>query len=265
LDLAAATRVMGILNVTPDSFADGASYASPADAVEAALRMEADGAEIIDVGGESTRPGASPVEAAEELRRVLPVIEGIRRRSKVRLSIDTTKGEVARAALGAGVDLVNDVSALSDGAMVPPFATHACRSSSCTGGGREPCRTTSCTDLIHEVEQFLRQIVERAVAAGILGDKILVDPGLGFGKSAAGNLSILHELARFHGVGRPLVIGASRKSFIGTTLDLPVSDRLEGSLAVAAYAAWNGAHVIRTHDVRETKRVTRMIDAIRRA
>jgi dihydropteroate synthase len=120
-------------------------------------------------------------------------------------------------------------------------------------------------DLIHEVEQFLRQIVERAVAAGIGGDKILVDPGLGFGKSAAGNLRILHELTRFHGVGRPLVIGASRKSFIGATLDLPVSDRLEGSLAVAATAAWNGAQVIRTHDVRETKRVTRMIDAILRA
>jgi dihydropteroate synthase len=258
---------MGILNVTPDSFADGASYASPADAVEAALRMEADGAEIIDVGGESTRPGAAAVEAAEELRRVLPVIEGIRRRSRVRLSIDTTKGEVARAALGAGADLVNDVSALSDGAMVaavrdarvPVVLMHR------RGEPRTMQNDVVYQDLIHEVEQFLRQIVERAVAAGIGGDKILVDPGLGFGKSAAGNLRILHELTRFHGVGRPLVIGASRKSFIGATLDLPVSDRLEGSLAVAATAAWNGAHVIRTHDVRETKRVTRMIDAILRA
>jgi len=266
MDLGSATRVMGILNVTPDSFSDGASYATADEAVEAALRMEADGADFIDVGGESTRPGAAPVPVEEELRRVLPVIEGLRRRSKVRVSIDTTKPEVARAALDAGADLVNDVSALRDFAMivvvrdarVPVVVMHR------RGDPRTMQSDVEYADLILEIELFLHQCVVRAATAGIDGGKILVDPGLGFGKSAAGNLRILHELTRFRGVGRPLVIGASRKSFIGTTLDLPVSDRLEGSLAVAAYAAWNGAHVIRAHDVRETKRVTRMIDAIRR-
>lgn len=255
---------MGILNVTPDSFSDGASYASPEAAIEAAAAMEADGADFVDVGGESTRPGAAPVDAEEELRRILPIIRGIKRRLAVRVSVDTMKAAVAARAIADGADLVNDVSALSDPEMsgvvrdarVPVIVMHM------RGAPRTMQHDTDYADIVSAVAAFLRARVARAIDDGIAGDKILVDPGLGFGKSAAGSLRILRELPMLQGVGQPLVIGASRKSFIGTALDLPVNDRLEGSLAVAAYAAWNGAAVIRAHDVRETKRVTRMIDAI---
>lgn len=264
MDLAGETRVMGILNVTPDSFSDGGAHATAGTAVDAALRMEADGADLIDVGGESTRPGASPVGLADELARVLPVIEGIKKRSNARVSIDTMKSEVARRALAAGADLVNDVTGLADPAMievvrearVPVIVMHM------RGDPRTMQRDVHYADVVREVSDFLRAAVAKAVEAGIDGGKILVDPGLGFGKSYTGNLRILRELPALASVGRPLVIGASRKSFVGTALDLPVSDRLEGSLAVAAYAAWNGASVIRAHDVRATKRVTRMIDAL---
>jgi dihydropteroate synthase len=264
MDLAAETRVMGILNVTPDSFSDGGSYAAPGEAIEVAVRMARDGADFIDVGGESTRPGAPPVDAGEELRRIVPVIQGIKKRIPVRISVDTMKAEVAAGAIAAGADLVNDVSALADPAMtgvlrdlrVPLIVMHM------RGMPSTMQTDTHYADLVAEVGAFLRATVARAIEGGIAGDKILVDPGLGFGKSAAGSLRIIRELAALRSVGRPLVIGASRKSFIGTALDLPVNDRLEGSLAVAAYAAWNGASVIRAHDVRETKRVTRMIDAI---
>lgn len=264
MDLASETRVMGILNVTPDSFSDGASYASPGEAIDAAARMEAGGADFVDVGGESTRPGAAPVNAEDELRRILPVIRGIKKQLSVRISVDTMKAEVAAAAIAEGADLVNDVSALGDPAMtgvlreahVPVIVMHM------RGTPRTMQTDTDYADIVAHVTEFLRATVARAIEGGIPGDKILVDPGLGFGKSSAGSLRILRELSTLHGVGRPLVIGASRKSFIGTALDLPVNDRLEGSLAVAAYAAWNGACVIRAHDVRETKRVTRMIDAI---
>ena len=264
MDLAAETRVMGILNVTPDSFSDGGSYGGSVNAIDAAVRMAADGADLIDVGGESTRPGAAPVDAEEELRRIVPVIQGIKNRSPVRIAVDTMKAEVAAGAIAAGADLVNDVSALADPAMtglvrdarVPVIVMHM------RGTPRTMQTDTHYADVVAEIAAFLRATVDRAIEGGIAGDKILVDPGLGFGKSAAGNLRIIRELATLRSVGRPLVIGASRKSFIGTALDLPVNDRLEGSLAVAAYAAWNGASVVRAHDVRETKRVTRMIDAI---
>jgi len=266
MDLSEATRVMGVLNVTPDSFSDGAALMSPKAAFEAAARMVDDGADFIDVGGESTRPGAEPVKDDEEARRVVPVIREIKRQLAVRVSVDTTKATVARLAIEAGADLVNDVSALSDPAMaailrdarVPLILMHM------RGTPRTMQQDTEYVDLLSSVVGFLRHRLERAVAAGIPDDKILVDPGLGFGKSAAGNLRILRELPTLRSVGRPLVIGASRKSFIGTALDLPVGDRLEGSLAVAAVAAWQGAQVIRAHDVAATKRTTRMIDAIGR-
>jgi len=194
------------------------------------------------------------------------VIRAIKRELRIRLSIDTMKANVARVAIEAGADLVNDVSAFSDPAMlaavrdarVPVVLMHM------RGTPRTMQEDTEYGDLLSSIVGFLRKTVERAVAGGIAGDKILVDPGLGFGKSAAGNLRILRELPTMRSVGRPLVIGASRKSFIGAALDLPVSERLEGSLAIAALAAWQGAHVIRAHDVAATKRTTRMIDAIRR-
>lgn len=266
LDLASETRIMGVLNVTPDSFSEGAAARTPESAVAAAARMVEDGADFVDVGGESTRPGASPVTEDEEVRRVVPVIRAIKRELRVRVSVDTMKANVARYAIEAGADLVNDVSAFGDPAMlsvvrdtrVPAIVMHM------RGTPRSMQQDTGYVDLLSSVVGFLRKCVDRAAAAGIADDKILVDPGLGFGKSASGNLRILRELPTLRSVGRPLVIGASRKSFIGAALDLPVGERLEGSLAVAAHAVWQGAHVIRAHDVAATKRTTRMIDAIRR-
>jgi len=267
MDLASQTRVMGILNVTPDSFSEGRRIVSAAEAVDIAAKMVEDGADFVDVGGESTRPGAAPVPDDEELRRVVPVIEAIKRELAVRVSIDTTKARVARQAIDAGADLVNDVSGFAEPAMiavvrdthVPVVVMHM------RGTPRTMQQDTSYVDLLSSVVGFLRKRVEKALAAGVADDKILVDPGLGFGMSAAGNLQILRELPTLRSVGRPILIGASRKSFIGTALDLPVGERLEGSLGVAALAAWHGVHVVRAHDVAATRRVTRMIDAIRRS
>lgn len=265
VDLSAATRVLGILNVTPDSFSDGRSDCSPDRAAELARQMADDGADWVDVGGESTRPGAVAVPEDEEIRRVIPVVKAIKRTSRLRVSVDTMKAGVARRAIDEGADLLNDVSGFSDPEMlavvretkVPAIVMHM------RGTPRTMQQNTGYADLLASVVGFLRDRVDKAVAAGVERDKLLVDPGLGFGKSTEGNLTILRELKTLRSIGCPLVIGASRKSFIGATLDLPVNDRLEGSLAIAAQAAWQGAHVIRTHDVSATKRTTRMIDAIR--
>lgn len=266
MELSSETRVVAILNVTPDSFSDGGLVMAPARAVEAAARLVEEGADLVDVGGESTRPGAAAVPEDEEVRRVVPAIAAIKRELSVRVSVDTTKAKVARLAIDAGADMVNDVSALSDPGMLSVL-----RESRVSvvlmhmrGTPRTMQQDTTYVDLLSSVVGFLRKRVEKAAAAGVADDKILVDPGLGFGKSAAGNLQILRELPTLKSVGRPILIGASRKSFIGTALDLPAGERLEGSLAVAALAAWNGASVVRVHDVAATKRVTRMIDAIRR-
>lgn len=265
LELGRRTRVMGVLNLTPDSFSDGGRHADAESALDAAARMCEGGADIIDVGGESTRPGAAPVPAAEECRRILPVIEGIKKRLDVRISVDTAKAEVARRALDAGADMVNDVSAFGDPEMldlvvargVPVALMHM------RGTPRTMQQETHYDDLIGTLIGFLRDRAETAVAAGVRDDKILVDPGIGFGKSTEGNLRILHRLPALKQVGRPILIGASRKTFIGEVLDLPVDERLEGSLAVAAFASAQGAHVIRAHDVAATVRVVRMVDAIR--
>jgi dihydropteroate synthase len=267
MPLGVVTRVMGVLNVTPDSFSDGGNHDRSAQAAAAATRMIEDGADFIDVGGESTRPGASPVDAAEEAARVLPVIERIRRNHEVRISIDTTKASVARQALEAGADMVNDVSACRDPTMlelildrrVPVVLMHM------RGLPRTMQDDTSYGNVVRTVIEFLEEQVDRVITAGVKDGKILVDPGIGFGKSASGNLSILKQLSSLDRVGRPILVGASRKAFIGKTLDLPVEERLEGSLAAAAFASAHGAHVIRTHDVKATRRVVRMIDAIRGA
>jgi len=265
MPLGARTRVMGVLNVTPDSFADGGRHLELPRALEAAARMVEAGADIIDVGGESSRPGSEPVDAALEADRVLPVIEELARRHDVRISIDTTKASVARQALDAGADMINDITALGDPRMLPlardrrvPIALMHMR-----GEPSTMQRDTAYEDLIGTIVDFLRRRVELAAGAGVEDGKILVDPGIGFGKSVAGNLSILKDLPTLARVGRPILLGASRKTFIGKTLSLPVEERLEGSLAVAAYASARGAHVIRAHDVLATVRVVRMVDAIR--
>ncbi|HXV77837.1 MAG TPA: dihydropteroate synthase [Candidatus Polarisedimenticolaceae bacterium] len=267
MPLGARTRVMGVLNVTPDSFSDGGRHADAGRAADAARRMIEEGADLIDVGGESSRPGAQPVDAAAEIERVVPVIERIRRASDVRLSIDTTKPEVAVRALDAGADVVNDIGACRDPKMlelvlerrVPVVLMHM------RGDPPTMQDDTAYDDVVREVVAYLEDRVDRAIAAGVKDGKILVDPGIGFGKSTSGNLSILRQLSSLNRVGRPIVVGASRKTFIGRTLNLPVEERLEGSLAAAALASAHGAHVIRAHDVEATVRVVRMIDAIRGA
>jgi dihydropteroate synthase len=260
-------RIMGVINVTPDSFSDGGRHAETAIALEAAAKMVEAGADIIDVGGESSRPGAAAVPAEEEAGRILPVIRGIKKDLEVRVSVDTVKGEVARRALDAGADMINDITALRDPAMLPvavesgaPVVLMHMR-----GTPRTMQQDTHYDDVVAAVAGFLADYAESAVAAGLSDDKIIIDPGIGFGKSAEGNLAILERLHALDSVGKPILIGASRKSFIGAVLDLPVEERLEGSLAVAAYASAAGAHIIRAHDVGATVRVTRMIDAIRGA
>ncbi|HKQ61322.1 MAG TPA: dihydropteroate synthase [Candidatus Polarisedimenticolaceae bacterium] len=265
LELGHRTRVLGVLNLTPDSFSDGGRLRTPAEAVAAAHEQVAAGADLLDVGGESTRPGAEPVDPGEEARRVVPVVAAIRRELDVRLSIDTRRADVARRALDAGADLINDVSALGDPQMLPllverrvPVILMHMR-----GEPRTMQHDTRYADPAREVADFLRERAETVAAAGLRDGKILVDPGIGFGKSVDGNLQLLERLPELARVGHPIVIGASRKSFIGAVLDLPVGERLYGSLAAAVYACAQGVHVIRAHDVAATVQAVRLVDAIR--
>lgn len=265
LELGSRTHVAGILNRTPDSFSDGGRFQATDDALNRVETMLAEGADLIDVGGESTRPGAAQVPAALEAERVLPLVQAIRRRFDCIVSVDTRKAEVARQALEEGAALINDVSALSDPAMAEVAAAHGAPLILMHMRG-EPATMqehTDYADLMAEIGADLRKAMEKAAECGITDDKIILDPGIGFGKSRRGNLEILHRLPEMNVLGKPLLIGASRKSFIGATLDLPVDARLTGSLAVAAVAAWQGAHILRVHDVAETVRVVRMVDAIR--
>ena len=219
LELGPRTAVMGILNVTPDSFSDGGKHLHAGQALRAAAGMLEAGVDIVDVGGESTRPGAEPVNEAEELRRTIPVIEALKREFGARVCVDTTKAAVARAALDAGADMVNDVSALREPEMLPLL----CRRKApvvlmhMRGSPRSMQRDTRYDDLLGTILEFLGERVERAISAGMSSDRILVDPGIGFGKSAAGNLSILRQIPELAAVGQPILIGASRKSFIGST------------------------------------------------
>ena len=259
------TLVMGILNVTPDSFSDGGLYAEPERAVEHAVEMIKAGADIIDVGGESTRPGADPVPAEEERRRVLPVIQALRRQSDVLISIDTYKAEVARAALDAGADIVNDISGLGFDEEMPGVVAS-------TGAGlvlmhiRGTPRTMQQNpvyrDVVREIGETFAERLAKAEKAGISPEQVVLDPGIGFGKKLQHNLEILRRLKEFRRFERPILIGPSRKSFIGAILDLPPDQRLEGTAAAVAVGIANGADVVRVHDVREMVRVVRVADAI---
>jgi len=264
LALGSTTRVMGILNVTPDSFSDGGNLANAQAAIDAAVAMVEAGADFIDIGGESTKPGAHAVAPEEELRRVIPVIEGLRQRVDVRLSIDTRKAVVAQRALDAGADMVNDVSGLGDPDMLPLLLSRGVPAVLMHTRGIPSTmqRDTRYASVVDDVARHLEDLVGSAVAAGVPSDKIIVDPGIGFGKSAEGSLKLINQLPALQRIGQPILVGASRKSFIGAALDLPVQERLEGSLATAAVAAARGANIIRAHDVAETVRVVRMVDAI---
>jgi len=265
LALARAPVVMGILNVTPDSFSDGGVHFDQSKAVHAALQMEEDGAAIIDAGGESTRPGAAPVSAEEEMARVVPVIEQIRRRSDVPISIDTTKAAVARAALDAGADIINDVSAMRhDPEMrgvaaksgVPVILMHM------RGEPRTMQQLAQYDDVVADVARELRGFFEEAVSAGVDRGQILVDPGIGFAKTAEHNLEILARCDELRAIA-PVVIGASRKAFIGhLTGRASGPERMTGSLAAVGAAFRGGAAVVRVHDVRATVDFLRVLTAI---
>ncbi|NJD90653.1 MAG: dihydropteroate synthase [Geobacter sp.] len=257
--------VMGILNLTPDSFSDGSRYDSVDAAVDAALQMAADGADIIDIGGESTRPGAPQVSAAEELDRVMPVIERLTGRVAVPLSIDTWKANVASAALAAGVEIVNDISAMGfDPLMKDVLAGSDAGVVLMHTRGRpgDMQDNTSYGDIVSEVSDSLQASIEAAVLAGISKERVVVDPGIGFGKSIEGNLEIIHRLGEFARLGRPLLIGTSRKSFIGKVLGRGVYERLFGTTASVAVAMMNGASLFRVHDIRAVRDTVDMVRAI---
>ena len=267
-DWGSRTYVMGVLNVTPDSFSgdgvlasgDGAGWVERC--ADQALDMEAAGADIIDVGGESTRPpsrykGAKPVDESEELRRVMPVLGALRSKLSVPISIDTRKSGVARAAVDAGAALINDVSMLDD----PNMARTAAELQVPLAIGHIRSKA-QYEDATSEVIADLQAAVELALVAGVSRDNLLVDPGIGFGKRAPHSLDVMHRLSEFRSLELPVVIGTSRKSFIGEVLDLPVEERLEGTAATVALSVAYGADMVRVHDVPEMVRVVRMADAV---
>ena len=256
---------MGIVNVTPDSFFDDGRQLKPEQAVDHALEMIETGADIIDIGGESTRPGARPVPIEEELRRTETVVSELRRQSDVLISIDTRKSRVAERALDLGVDLVNDISSFTaDSAMAQTIAqadagvvlTHM------RGTPETMQNDPFYRDVIVEIKEFMETAVRQAEAAGISPQSIIVDPGIGFGKAADHNLQILNRLQALSCLKRPLLVGTSRKSFIGRVLDLPPEGRLWGTAATVVAAIINGAHIVRVHDIKEMVQVSRVADAI---
>ena len=258
--------IMGVLNVTPDSFYDGGNFFSQSAAVEHALQMAADGADIIDVGGESTRPGSEPTSLDDELKRVIPVIEGIRKKSDIPLSIDTYKADVAKAAIAAGANTINDISALSfDQGMadivaekrVPVIIQHI------KGTPRDMQVNPFYDDVIGEIIRFFIDRIAFARAHGIEAEQIVIDPGIGFGKRLQDNLTIIRELGRLKTLGRPILIGTSMKSFIGKIAGTDrLEDRVEGTLASVAISIWNGADAVRVHDVVKTRRVVQFMQAL---
>ena len=256
---------MGILNVTPDSFYDGGQHNKEEQAIEHAVTMIEEGADIIDVGGESTRPNADPVSIGEELKRVIPVIEKIRARSDVSISIDTYKAKVAHEACLAGADIINDISGLTFDTDMAPLAgrlgtyvviMHI------KGTPKDMQKDPYYNDVISEISTFFRAQMEVARQAGIAEDRIILDPGIGFGKRVEDNLRILKLLGEFKKLGRPLLIGTSMKSFIGQVTDSPVAERSEGSLASTVVSVMNGADILRVHDVKKTRKAVKLVHAI---
>ena len=267
LDLMARTHIMGVLNVTPDSFSDGGLYLDAGRAVEYAHRMVEDGADLIDVGGESTRPGSKPVSVEEELRRILSPVRRLVGKLPVPVSVDTYKADVAAAVLAEGVDLINDISGLSFDPRMASVVAEAGAGLVLThirGTPRTMQEDPRYGDLIAEVREYLRERIQLAEEHGVHPAAIAVDPGIGFGKGVEHNLILLNRLPELQVLGRPVLVGPSRKSFIGSVLDCPVEERLEGTAAAVAVAIWQGAHIVRVHDVQAMVQVARMTDAIRK-
>jgi len=271
LPIGERTLIMGVLNCTPDSFYDGGRYFSHEAAIAHGWRLAEQGADLIDVGGESTRPkgvygsGAEPISAEEEKRRVIPVVEALAKKIRIPISIDTYKAKVAEAAIGAGAGLVNDISGFQfDASMpatvarlgVPVVIMH-------TKGAPADMQTNPAYEnLMDELYLYFERQIELARHAGISEDRLIIDPGLGFGKRGRDNYEIIRRLAEFRGLGCPILIGPSRKSFVGKALDLPPEQRLEGTAAAVAAAVLSGAHIVRVHDVTEMRRVAAIADLI---
>jgi dihydropteroate synthase len=256
---------MGIVNVTPDSFYDGARFADPGRALEHGLSLAAEGADILDVGGESSRPGSDPVPADEERRRVVPVIAELRKRTATLISVDTTKSEVAEAALDAGADIVNDISASG---LDPRVLVLAARYGAgfimmhMKGTPKTMQDAPRYDDAVAEVRAFLAGKIAAAQALGVDTSRIVLDPGIGFGKRLEDNLVLLNHLEALASLGRPVLVGVSRKAFIGRLLDAAPDDRLEGTIAASVVGIVRGAHILRVHDVQAVGRAARVADAI---
>lgn len=266
LDVGARTLLMGIVNCTPDSFSDGGRFDGPADAVRHGLRLIDEGADLLDVGGESTRPGAVPVDPEEELRRVVPVIEGLRARTGVPLSIDTRKAAVARRALEAGADLVNDVSAGRADPGMPEVVRGAGAGVVLMHMQGEPGTMQQApvyADVVGEVAAFLRERMTRFIEAGVPAGCIALDPGIGFGKTLEHNLELLAGLPALAALGRPVLVGVSRKRFLEALTGRVVDDRVYGSIGAGLYAVSRGAHILRVHDVKQTCDAIRVVDTLR--
>ena len=271
LHLGSRTLIMGVLNVTPDSFADGGRYFEPQPAVERALRMVEEGADIIDVGGESSRPagtygaGAHPVSTEEEIRRTAPVIEAIASTNDLIISVDTTKAAVARKAIASGACIVNDISAMRFDSLMPETVAQSGAAvvlMHMKGTPRTMQIKPTYGNMLREVIDFLDTRRSAALDAGIAPDRILIDPGLGFGKRNSHNFEILARLDEFHGLGCPLLVGPSRKKFLGAALELPPGERLEGTLAAVGLSVAAGAHMLRVHDVAAAVRAVRVAEQI---
>jgi dihydropteroate synthase len=270
LTLGDRTLVMGVLNVTPDSFSDGGAFLDPQSAIAHALEMECTGADLIDVGGESTRPGSEGVSAEEEMRRVLPVVERLRGKLKIPISIDTRKAEVAEAAIAAGAEMINDVSGLKSdariaevaaGQHVPLVLMHM------AGEPKTMQKGPFAKNVLREVTAGLRSSARRAMRAGVPKDQIVLDPGIGFGKSFQQNYELLARLADIGKLGFPLLVGVSRKGFLGATLahhgePAPSCERIWGTAAAVAASILGGAHIVRVHDVAQMAQVARVADAV---
>ncbi len=259
LNIGAKTYVMGILNVTPDSFSDGGKFNEVQAGVEHALEMVAEGADIIDIGGESTRPGSDEVGCEEEIARVVPVIRAIREKVNVPISIDTYKAEVAHEALKAGANMVNDVWGLQ---REPEIAKVAAEAGAPVIAMHNQIGTDYNEDIIESMIAFFEKSIQIALDAGVPKEHIILDPGIGFGKTSEQNVEVMGRLSELHVLGYPILLGTSRKSMIGKILDLPPSERVEGTVATSVVGVMEGMEIIRVHDIKENLRVVKVADAI---
>lgn len=265
LPLADRVHIMGVLNVTPDSFSDGGRYVDPDAAVAHALSMVEQGADVLDIGAESSQPGAVPIDEEEERRRLISVVRAVCRRTTVPVSVDTTKASIAQEALDVGAALINDISALRFDARMGDVVAKSGAGlilMHMQGTPQTMQRAAQYTDVVEEVRQFLKARLEAAREAGIQTERILLDPGIGFGKNCQHNVVLLDRLDAFHTLGRPLVIGVSRKAFIGKILGRPVGERLMGTAGAVAVAVMKGARMVRVHDVAPIRDVVKMVEAI---